>query len=162
MSSSKAEEHGSATGSATGFVAGWRQTDTLTALRELLDTSAKVRPVVAHRSGLTQSELVALEHLIRGPIGPAEVARLLGVTTAAATGIVDRLAARGHVERRPHETDRRRTELVITDSAREDVLAQLLPMFRSLAELDAELTEEERQVVERYLRRATDAVRRVL
>jgi len=156
--SGKAEEQGRA----TGFVAGWRQTDTLTALRELLDTSAKVRPVVAQRSGLTQSELVALEHLIRGPIGPAEVARLLGVTTAAATGIVDRLAARGHVERRPHLTDRRRTQLVITDSAREEVLAQLLPMFHALAELDAELTEEERQVVERYLRRATQAVRRIL
>ena len=156
--SSKAEEQGPA----TGFVAGWRQTETLTALRELLDTSAKVRPVVAHRSGVTQSELVALEHLIRGPIGPAEVARLLGVTTAAATGIVDRLAGRGHVERRPHGTDRRRTELVITESAREEVLAQLLPMFQALAELDAELTEEERQVVERYLRRATEAVRRIL
>jgi DNA-binding MarR family transcriptional regulator len=147
---------------ATGFVTGWRQTDTLLALRELLELAAKVRPVVAHRTGLTHSELVALEHLIRGPIGPAEVARLLGVTTAAATGIVDRLEARGHVERRPHGTDRRRTELVITESAREDVHAQLLPMFQALAELDAELDEEERQVVDRYLRRATEAVRRVL
>ena len=147
---------------ATGFVAGWRQSDTLTALRELLDLSARVRPAVAQRTGLTQSELIALEHLIRGPIGPAGVARLLGVTTAAATGIVDRLAARGHVERRPHASDRRRTELVITDSAREDVLAHLLPMFRALAELDAELSDEERQVVDRYLRRATDAVRSVL
>ncbi len=147
---------------ATGFVAGWHQTDTLTALRELLDVSATVRPTVAHRTGLTQSELVALEHLIRGPIGPAEVARLLGVTTAAATGIVDRLAARGHVQRRPHERDRRRTELVITDSAREDVLSELLPMFRALAALDAELAEDERQVVDRYLRRATEAVRTVL
>jgi DNA-binding MarR family transcriptional regulator len=147
---------------ATGFVAGWRQTDTLTALRELLDLSARVRPAVAHRTGLTHSELVALEHLIRGPIGPAEVARLLGVTTAAATGIVDRLAARGHVERRPHVSDRRRTELVITDSAREDVLAELLPMFRALAALDAELDEEEREVVDRYLRRATEAVSSVL
>ena len=117
---------------------------------------------MAHRSGLTHSELVALEHLIRGPIGPAEVARLLGVTTAAATGIVDRLEARGHVERRPHGTDRRRTELVITESAREDVLSQLLPMFRALAALDADLDEEERQVVDRYLRRAIEAVGSVL
>src|SRR3954451_3274923 len=92
--SDKPEDRGTAP--ATEFVAGWTQTETLTALRELLDVSARVRPTVAHRTGLTQSELVALEHLIRGPIGPAEVARLLGVTTAAATGIVDRLAGRGH------------------------------------------------------------------
>ncbi len=149
-------------GPATTFVAGFRQTETLLALRELLDVSAAVRPAVAHRAGVTETELVALEHLIRGPIGPAEVARLLGVTSAAATGIVDRLAARGHVERRAHPTDRRRTELVITDSAREDVLSHLLPMFRALAALDAGLDEEERVVVERYLRAATEAVRAVL
>ena len=149
-------------GTATGFVATWKQTDTLAALRELLDVSAAVRPVVAERAGVTQTELVALEHLIKGPIGPAEVARLLGVTSAAATGIVDRLQSRGHVERRAHATDRRRTELVITPAAREDVLAHLLPMFRALAALDADLTEEEREVVDRYLRRATDAVRTVL
>ena len=147
---------------ATGFVAAWRQTDTLTALRELLDASAAVRPTVAERAGVTQTELVALEHLIREPLGPAEVARLLGVTSAAATGIVDRLEARGHVERRPHPTDRRRTELVITATAREEVLAHLLPMFRALAELDAALPEDERVVVHRYLRRATEAVRAVL
>ena len=151
-----------AAASATGFVATWKQTDTLTALRELLDVSAAVRPVVAERAGVTQTELVALEHLIKGPIGPAEVARLLGVTSAAATGIVDRLQARGHVERRAHATDRRRTELVITPTAREDVLAHLLPMFRALAALDADLTEEEREVVDRYLHRATEAVRSVL
>ena len=149
-------------GPATTFVAGFHQTETLVALRELLDVSAVVRPTVAHRAGVSQTELVALEHLIQAPIGPAEVARLLGVTSAAATGIVDRLEARGHVERRAHPTDRRRTELVITDSAREDVLAHLLPMFRALAALDAGLAEDERVVVERYLRAATEAVRTVL
>ena len=149
-------------GAATGFVAAWKQTDTLTLLKELLDTSAAVRPAVAERAGVSQTELVALEHLIRGPIGPAEVARLLGVTSAAATGIVDRLEGRGHVERRPHASDRRRTELVITSTAREDVLAHLLPMFRALAELDADLDDDEREVIDRYLRRALEAVRTVL
>jgi len=147
---------------ATTFVAGFQQTDTLVALRELLDLAVAVRPTVARRADVTETELVALEHLIRSPMGPGEVARLLGVTSAAATGIVDRLEGRGHVERRAHPTDRRRTELVITDSAREDVLSHLLPMFRGLAALDADLTEEERAVVDRYLRRAIAAVRAVL
>jgi DNA-binding MarR family transcriptional regulator len=147
---------------ATGFVAAWAQTPTLLALRELLDVATRVRPAVASRAGLSQSELVALEHLIKGPIGPGEVARRLEVTSAAATGIVDRLSAHGHVERRPHATDRRRTELVITASAREEVLSHLLPMFRALAQMDAELDEGDREVVERYLRRATEALRQVL
>jgi len=53
--SDKPEDGGAAP--ATAYVAGWTQTETLTALRELLDVSARVRPTVAQRSGLTQSEL---------------------------------------------------------------------------------------------------------
>lgn len=149
-------------GPASGFVAGWRQTETLTALRELTDVASRVRPTVAERAGLSHSEMVALEHLAGRPMGPAEVSRLLGVTSAATTGIVDRLAGRGHVERHPVEGDRRRTELVLTPSGREEILGHLLPMFRALAEMDAELDDAEREVVLRYLHRATEAFRSVL
>ena len=58
---------------------------------------------------------------------------------------------RGHVQRHPHEEDRRRTRVEVTPSGREDVLAHLLPMFRALDELDRSFTDEERTVVERYL-----------
>ena len=53
----------------------------------------RVRPSVARRAGLSQSELVALEHRSRAPVGPGQLARLLGVTTAASTGVVDRLVS---------------------------------------------------------------------
>ncbi|CAN5291411.1 hypothetical protein BH18ACT9_BH18ACT9_00030 [soil metagenome] len=147
---------------ATAFVDRWSQTPTLTALRTLVEVGAAVRPAVAQRAGLSRSELIALEHLVKGPLGPAEVSRRLGVTSAATTGIADRLAARGHLERRPHPEDRRRTELVVTDSGREEVLGHLLPMFRALAEMDAELDDSQREVVERYLVRATEAFRSLL
>ena len=97
---------------------GWDASGTLTALRELLTAGARVNHVVARRAGISDTELVTLEHLSREQIGPAEVARRLEVSTAAATGIVDRLVARGHVERRPHAADRRRTELVLTEELR--------------------------------------------
>jgi DNA-binding MarR family transcriptional regulator len=138
------------------------ETPTLTALRELLTAARKVSPAVARRVGLSDFELDALEHLISEPIGPAELARRLGVTSAASSGIVDRLAARGHVVRRPHASDGRRTQVLITDSGRTEVLAQLAPMFAGLAALDARLAPEERVVVERFLREATAAVSRVL
>ncbi len=147
---------------ASGFVAGWKQTETLTALRELADVAGRVRPTVAERAGLSHSEMVALEHLAARPMGPAEVARLLGVTSAATTGIADRLVRRGHLERHPVEGDRRRTELMLTPSGREEILGHLLPMFRALAEMDAELDDDEREVVLRYLHRATEAFRSVL
>ena len=137
-------------------------TPTLAALRDLVTTGARVNHVVARRAGLSESELVTLEHLSREQIGPAEVARRLEVSTAAATGIVDRLVARGHVERRPHAADRRRTELVITDSGRGEVVGHLMPMFAALDRLDRSFDAEERAVVERYLRGAVEAFEQVL
>lgn len=138
------------------------QPPTLLALRDLVAAGSRVTHVVSRRAGLTETELVTLEHLSREEIGPAEVARRLEVSTAAATGIVDRLVARGHVERRPHELDRRRTDLHITDSGRGEVVGHLMPMFAALDRHDAAFTEDEKVVVERYLRGATQAIERVL
>lgn len=137
------------------------QPPTLLALRDLVAAGSRVNHVVSRRAGLSASELVTLEHLSREQIGPAEVARRLEVSTAAATGIVDRLVARGHVERRPHGVDRRRTELLITDSGRSEILAHLLPMFAALDRHDASFTDEERVVVTRYLRGAAEAFEQV-
>ena len=141
---------------------GWDESGTLTALRELVTAGARVNHVVARRAGISDTELVTLEHLSRERIGPAEVARRLEVSTAAATGIVDRLVSRGHVERRPHAADRRRTELVLTESGRREVVGHLLPMFISLDQLDRGFTADERAVVERYLRGAAAAFERVV
>lgn len=138
------------------------QPATLLALRDLVAAGSRVNHVVSRRAGLSETELVTLEHLSREQIGPAEVARRLEVSTAAATGIVDRLVARGHVERRPHELDRRRTDLHITDSGRGEVVGHLMPMFIGLDAHDASFTEEEKVVVERYLRGATKAIERIL
>lgn len=135
----------------------WKQTESLTLLREVMGLESGVRAHLASATGLSDTEVHALEHLSRRPIGPAEIARLLDVSTAASTGIVDRLEAKGHVERRPHGRDRRRTEVVLTDSARREVVSHLGAMFRSIAEVDAALTDQERAVVVRYLRGAITA-----
>jgi DNA-binding MarR family transcriptional regulator len=135
---------------------------TLVALRELLARGARLRHVVARRAGLSDHELVALDHLSQEALGPAEVARRLDVSTAAATGIVDRLVARGHAERRPHPGDRRRLEVHLTDSGRTEVVGHLMPMLVALDRLDSGFTEEERRVVERYLVGALAALDEVI
>lgn len=147
-------------GPATAFADGWEQTASLEALRALVAVGSRVRPAVARRSGLTETELVTLERLVEGPVGFAELARLLEVSTAAATGIGDRLEGHGHAVRRAHPSDRRRVELHVTQSGREEVLGHLLPMFRALAELDAGFSPEERAVVARYLDGARAALTR--
>lgn len=148
-------------GPATEFADTWRQTGSLVALREAIEAGARVRHVVARRAGLSDSDLMALQHLVRGPLGPAELARMLDVSTAASTGIVDRLVERGHVMRHPYAGDRRRTEVRVTASGREEVLAHLLPMFAALDAWDRSFTDEERALVERYLRGVRDAFEQV-
>ncbi len=140
----------------------WTGSSTLDALQELVDLAALMPPEVAHRAGLSTSELHALRHLMGTPLGPVDLARALGVTSAAASGVVDRLVSHGHAERRPHPADGRRTEVVITDSGREETFLMLAPMFRALAALDGSLTPAEHEVVERYLRGAADAMKALM
>ena len=140
----------------------YRESGALDALQELVDVAALVPHEVARQAGLSTSELHSLRHLMDTPMGPVALARSLGVTSAAASGVVDRLVARGHAQRRPHADDRRRTEVVITESGRLEVFLRLAPMFTALAELDSSLSDEERAVVERYLRGATAAMRALM
>jgi DNA-binding MarR family transcriptional regulator len=140
---------------------GWEQTSTLLALHELTRLSGQVAPAVARRAGMSHNELRALEHLTDKTLGPGELGRLLGVSSAAASGIIDRLEAHGHAVRTSHASDKRRTAVTISDSGRREVAMHLLPMFRELAALDASLTPEERAVVDRFLAGAIRAVRTV-
>lgn len=138
------------------------QSESLRALRELMALAGQVGPAVAKRAELSRSELEALEQLMDEDLGPVDLARRLGVTSAAASGIVDRLEARGHVQRVPHRVDGRRVDVVMSQSARQEVIGHLMPMFVSLAELDARLSDADREVVEGYLRDAIAAIRRLL
>lgn len=146
----------------TSVVPDYRTSGSLDALQELVDVAAQVPHEVARQAGLSTSELHSLRHLMDTPMGPVDLARALGVTSAASSGVVDRLVARGHAERRPHAGDGRRTEVVITESGRVEVFALLAPMFAALAELDSSLTDSERELVERYLRGATAAMRALM
>ncbi len=135
------------------------QSTTLKALHTLTTLSAQVAPVVARRAALTHNELRALELLMDEPMGPGELGRLLGVSSAAASGIIDRLERRGHAERASHSTDGRRTSVTLSPSGRAEVVAHLMPMFRELALLDADLSDADRAVVDRFLEGAIRALR---
>lgn len=140
----------------------YRASSTLDALQELTDIAAMLPAAVARKAALSTSELHAMRHLMDQPLGPVELARRLGVTSAAASGVVDRLVSHGHVARRPHPDDGRRTVVSLTDSGRLEVIHRMAPMFEALARLDGDLSAADREVVERYLRGATDAMRALL
>lgn len=137
----------------------WEPASPLTALQELLELSARVRHSVAGRLDLYPGDLDAMQHLMGKPLGPVDLAKRLGLTSAAATVAVDRLQARGHVVREHDPDDGRRTRVVVTASGRADVFAELLPMFQALESAAADLSEGERAVVAHFLTRAIDALR---
>jgi DNA-binding MarR family transcriptional regulator len=106
--------------------------------RELSTAVVMFHEAVAARRGLTATENKALDLLTRrGPVTSGELARGLGLTPGAVTGLVDRLARAGYARRVPDPTDRRKA-LVVADAERLD--QELRPAFAPLSEAVEELT----------------------
>ncbi|WP_244231367.1 MarR family winged helix-turn-helix transcriptional regulator [Saccharomonospora piscinae] len=73
---------------------------------------------VAEQVGLTASQVVALRELT-GPLTARELASRMSCEPSNATFVIDRLEEQRLVERRPHPTDRRSKQVVLTgDGAR--------------------------------------------
>lgn len=132
------------------------------ALREVNRLAGPVDRAVARLMGLSSTETQALDLLMESPagLGPVELGNALGIRSASATALVDRLEAAGHVRRHPHPTDRRRQVVVPTDGARRSAVGVLAPLLADLDALAAELSPDEAAAVERYLRGVADAMRR--
>lgn len=120
----------------------------------------EIRRELARRLGLGVNDMTALDHLLQdGPLGPAELGSLLGMRSASATALVDRLEAVGHVERRAHPTDRRRLVVEPTPHAVEEVLGVIRPLVAGIDAVAEELSPEEQRVVLGYLSRVTSILR---
>lgn len=78
------------------------------AVRDLVLAGDRYRGAVGRSAGLGASGVSTLALLfLEGPATPGAIARHLGITTASATQLLDRLEAAGHVRRRPNPADRR-------------------------------------------------------
>ena len=132
------------------------------ALRAVQRLDAPVRAVMARRLGLGHTDVQALDLLRLPPdgIGPVELGELLGIRSASATALVDRLEAAGHVTRARHPSDRRRVVVEPTEAARRDVIEVLAPLITGWERAASELSADEASAVIRYLRRIAGAMER--
>jgi len=128
------------------------------ALRRVLQVAPHVRPALARQTDLAPTDVEIFEHLLAEPLGPAEVARRLHLTTAAASIAIDRLETAGHVSRKPHPDDGRKHLAVPTTSGMASVFAALQPLLADLDAAGASLTPRQRAVVVEYLDRVTAAL----
>lgn len=128
------------------------------ALRRFSFVAGDVRPALADRLGLSSTELRAIEHVMDEPMGPVELARRLGVTSAAGTTLVRRLESRGHLDRSPHPEDGRRVRLCATPNAYTAVAAVLVPLFDRLEAARAGMSDEELALVTSYLNAVSEII----
>jgi MarR family transcriptional regulator, organic hydroperoxide resistance regulator len=72
---------------------------------------------VAEDVGLTATQVVALRELSE-PITARELATRMSCEASNATFVLDRLEEQGMIQRRPHPTDRRAKQIVLTAAGR--------------------------------------------
>jgi DNA-binding MarR family transcriptional regulator len=131
------------------------------AIREMLQANGEATHSLADRLDVGITDAVALDHLLSSQdgLGPTELGQRLGIRSASATALVDRLHASGHARRVPHPSDRRRQSVVATDEARVRVVDALAPLLRRVEEAAAQLTPEQAEATVRFLRQVTAAMR---
>jgi DNA-binding MarR family transcriptional regulator len=135
----------------------------LQALRDYREAEAATRRSTSDSIGVGETDLVALRYLLRvqaagEQVGPKDLSRVLKITTASTTSLIDRLVSNGHVRREPHPTDRRSLVVVPTLGADSEVRAALGALKHRMMCVAEELSPEEALVVVTFLRRMRDAV----
>lgn len=129
-------------------------------LREFLQVSEDFERRLGRELEVNPTDLAAMEHLIQsGPLSPSEIAARLGVTTAAATTIVDRLARVGHVHRRSNEQDRRGVLVVPEADSVQRALGVIRPMVEAVDDALTDFDETEQRAITAYLERVLQIYR---
>ncbi|MDR7277154.1 MarR family winged helix-turn-helix transcriptional regulator [Catenuloplanes atrovinosus] len=122
------------------------------AVQALVNASNDLAARQARRLGLTVTDVQALYLLqTRGPLGAAELSRLLGISANATTALIDRLAGAGHIARETHPTDRRRVLVRILDAARDRSTAAWLPTILAVDDVARALSPDDRATVVAFL-----------
>jgi DNA-binding MarR family transcriptional regulator len=129
-------------------------------IREFLDVSEEFEAHVGRELTVNPTDLQAMQHLIMsGPLGPTDLSRRLGISTAATTAVVDRLVAVGHASRTQHPTDRRGVVIVPNPASVQRAMSTLMPMIMGIDGVLDEFEEDEQAVITAYLERVLEVYR---
>ncbi|CAN5162198.1 hypothetical protein BH11ACT5_BH11ACT5_11580 [soil metagenome] len=121
-------------------------------LQEVIELSKRVQSMTCRTFSLNPTDLVALcVVMMRGQLGPTDLAKQLQLSTAAVTTVVNRLEANGHVTRSQHPTDGRGVLVAPTDEAVGRGLTSLIPVAKSIDGGLDDFDDAERAVIARYL-----------
>jgi DNA-binding MarR family transcriptional regulator len=131
------------------------------AVRDAIAGSRELVGRMAQRMGMGVNDMSAIGELVQhGPMGPSELARRLGIRTASATLMIDRLEQAGHVRRVRDTVDRRRVTVTETDAARRVSEDAWGPVVQAIDAYCASLPDAERETVLRFFGHLSDVIAR--
>lgn len=108
--------------------------------------------------GITPVQFAALAEVARQPhVDQRTLARSIGYDTSTIGGVIDRLEARGLLQRNASPADRRVRLLTLTSAGQALLDAVMVPMQRAQARMLAPLPPTERSVFMRMLRQLVEA-----
>ncbi|MFD1714964.1 MarR family winged helix-turn-helix transcriptional regulator [Amnibacterium flavum] len=112
---------------------------------------------------MNETDLLAIRYLLREAragrhVKNRDLAERLNISSASVTVMLDRLERSGHIERRPHPTDRRAIVVVATTDSDREVRETLGEMHQRMLHLVEDMTDGERLTVARFLAGMTAAV----
>src|SRR4051812_48438124 len=122
---------------------------------------ARQRAALARRLGLTNSEVLAIQHLARaGELTPGQLGGLLQLSSGGTAGVVQRLQRAGQVSRHAHPHDRRSVVVRLTPAIAGWATEAWAPIVAEIDALVEALAPDERDVVGRFLDAAAQAAER--
>jgi DNA-binding MarR family transcriptional regulator len=114
---------------------------------------------VAHRLGISSSDLECLDFVATNePVTAGDLARATGLTTGAITGVIDRLAKAGFVQRLQGE-DKRKVFVGTTAAFARKVVPLFEPMQRLQTAVIDKFTKEQLQQIASFMSSSLEAAR---
>lgn len=128
----------------------------LHAIRAFSDAMDRMNGGMKDDMEMNSSDLSALRMLImreqRGEhVSPHELAEHLRISTASTTKLIDRLATAGHVERRPHPTDRRARLIILTEESRRTFYRHFREHLQAMRIVADGYSDDDLAVIARFL-----------
>ncbi len=144
--------------------AGATSVDVLNLLRRYREAESGMRSRTRSSMSMNETDLVALRYLLKAQregrvVLQRDLVRILGVTSASVTALVDRLSASGHVTRERHPSDRRAVIVVPSVHSDNEVRETLGAMHQRMIALVDGLDENELAAVAKFLSGMVTAVK---
>ena len=127
-----------------------------TILRRMGAASALHSQATAKRAGLASVDLECLDMiLLAGPVTAGQIMDHTKLTSGAVTGLIDRLARKGYVERAADPQDRRKVLVRIVPEAIRPLMDLFAPMAERSAALMRQYSAEELELIADFVEKGT-------